>query len=226
MEAAAACVPVTDASPVPSQGAAGCQSAGDGSTCWPQDTTGFSPNWVPPVGAHLGVCTAAQISDYYTACQGSASTTQTCDTWKSANGNCSNCVTTPSTGSPYGALVDYVTIGGTGNGGVVYINVGGCLAAAEPCNKPCAAAELAEIQCYNAACSNTVCGDYDSYNACSVEAQSCTDCSDFVNAVNNCEAALIGAASQHPSVALCDVGNTTDDFQTWFTKVATFMCGP
>jgi hypothetical protein len=215
---AASCTRVTTM-PLPSQGGAGCQQ-GDGSTCWPHDTTNFTHTWVQPVGAHLGVCTAGQISDYFNACQASSSTTQACNLWTSnaANAACYHCVYTSSDSTAYGAIVDYPNVN------LDQVNVAGCIALVEPCNQPCAAAMLAQLQCENAACTSPFCGDFDSYQACSNEADTCTDCQNYVEVASNCQAGLMAAASQHPSVGACNLN--ASDFQGYFTAIATVMCGP
>lgn len=211
---ASTCVPVTDAS-VPPQGAPGCPADSDGSTCYPQDTTSFSATWVEPIGAHLNVCTSAQISDYYTACWSTTSTTTACNAWIAANGSCDACLETPSTASRYGALVTYSHVN------VTYVNVGGCIALAEPCNQNCGALNVGRIQCENAACS--ACGDFNSFKACASQAYACADCQDFGSAWTTCEGSLIASASAHPSVALCNLN--APNFQGYFTAIATFMCG-
>ncbi len=211
---AAACVPVTT-TPLPSQGGAMCPQDSDGSTCWPHDTTSFSATWVAPVGAHLGLCTAQQIAGFFTACEGGDASA--CMVWQQANTACYNCLYTDSTASTYGAIVSYP------KEQLDEINAPGCVALAEPCNQPCAAASLALLQCGNAACTQPFCGDFDSYKACKVQAEACSSCGAFQTAAG-CDTQILGAPAQHPSVSLCDLNATT--FQELYNAVATFMCGP
>ncbi len=205
--------------PLPSQGGTGCQQ-GDGSTCWPHDTTNFTHTWVQPLGAHLGVCTAAQISDYFDACQSAGSTMQSCNVWtqNSANAGCYRCLFTQSDATAYGAIVDYPNVN------LDQINVAGCIALAEPCNQPCGAAMLAQLQCENAACTSPFCADFQSYQTCSTEADSCTDCQNYVDIASTCQSELMAAASRHPAVAACALDAT--NFEGYFKAVAGFMCGP
>jgi hypothetical protein len=214
---AAVCTKVT-MTPLPSQGGAGCMQDSDGSTCWPHDTTSFAATWVQPLGPHLGACTATQISDYFTACQAMGSTTQTCQAWTQipANATCFGCLETPSTSSAYGAIIVYPNVN------LDEVNIAGCIALAEPCNQPCAAAMLAQLQCENAACTSPFCGDFASYQSCSTAADTCADCTGFV-ASSDCQSQFVGTASQHPAVQVCNL--TANDFQGFFTAVAAYICG-
>jgi hypothetical protein len=173
---------------------------------------------VQPVGAHLGVCTSTQLSDYFTACQAAAATTQSCDAWKQVPGNmaCSGCVETPSNAGAYGAIISYANVN------LDQINLAGCIALVEPCNQPCSAAILAQLQCENAACTSPFCADFASYQTCAGQADTCADCSGFVSAAD-CQAQLAASASQHPAVSACNLGAAS--FQDFFTTIATLMCG-
>jgi hypothetical protein len=219
-ESATGCTPVNVAT-VPAQGGAACPGTTDSATCFPHDTTSFTPTWVEPVGAHTGLCTAAQISDFYAACEDTTtSTTAGCDAFKTnaANAACFGCLYTDSTAHRYGAIINYSAVG------LDHINVAGCIALVEPCNQRCAAALLAQLQCENAACTScdtTV--SLDDYNACSDEADQCSSCSGYATPPQ-CEAMLLGAQSAHPAVATCNINAA--NFHDFYMSVATLMCGP
>jgi hypothetical protein len=212
---ASACVPVTMMTLPP--GGAACM--GDGSTCYPHDTSGLAPTWTPPLGPHLGACTSQQIADFYAQCEDTSSTTTTCNAWKqvAANVACFGCLYTPSTASAYGAIVFYA------NNSLDEVNTFGCIAAVEPCNQPCGAAMLAQLECENSSCNSPYCSNFADYQACSAQADTCTACQQLVSASQNCQAELMSAATQHPSVDTCNLNALS--FQDFFTSVATFLCG-
>jgi hypothetical protein len=214
-DASSACVPVSTGILPPG----GAECMGDGSMCYPHDTSGLAPTWTPPLGPHLGACTTQQIADFYSACEDMNSTTSTCNVWKqgAANAACFACLYTPSTASAYGAIVYYA------NNELDEVNAFGCIAAVEPCNQPCGATMLAQLECENAACSTPYCTSFSDYQACSSEADSCSACQQLVTASQNCQAELMSAAAQHPSVTTCNLNALS--FQDYFTSVATFLCG-
>jgi hypothetical protein len=209
-----ACSAVALNPPPPAHGGAACPQ-GDSATCWPHDETAFSPAWVPPVGAHLGRCTTTQVSDFYTACLDTASTPTTCNAWaqNAANTTCFGCLYTDRTATSYGALIGYSQ--------ATYLNVAGCVALVEPCNQPCAQTLSDLNACEDGACGSTFCADTTSYNACAMQADSCTSCSGYANSTN-CFSLITGA--QHPAEAACALNATT--FQALYSAVATFMCAP
>jgi hypothetical protein len=214
-EASAACVPVTTMT-LP-QGGAECPD--DSSTCYPHDTSGLSPTWTPTMGPHLGVCTTTQISDFFNACEGASSTTMDCDTWKQdpANAACSGCLYTSSSASTYGAIVYYT------NNQLDQVNTSGCIALAEPCNQPCAAAMLAQLECENASCNSPYCTNFTDYQTCSGAADTCSACQQLVSVASNCQTELTNFPSQHPAVNACNLNGAT--FQDFFDAVALFICG-
>jgi hypothetical protein len=171
------------------------------------------------VGPHLGVCTDQQISDFYTACEDPNSPTTACNAWKqvAANAACFGCLYTPSTASAYGAIIYYA------NNQLDEVNAFGCLALAEPCNQPCGAAMLAQLECENASCSSPYCTNFADYQTCSGQADTCTACQPLVSAAQNCQAELMINVSQHPSVNTCNLNATT--FQAFYTSVAKYLCG-
>lgn len=204
------CVQIDADTALPAHGGIACPSGGG--TCYPQSETTFTPQWIPPV-SQSHVCSCAQISAFYNSCwvaRGNA-----CGDWEtdSANGDCDRCLKTPSTSSAYGALIDF------GSGDWV-LNVPGCVSLAEPCNTPCAQVMLADIECASAAC-DSACGL--DPNSCKSEANACDSCLAYYN-VASCAGMLQG--SGHRAVEFCGTGPAPPQFETQFTNIARFMCGP
>jgi hypothetical protein len=215
---ASACVPVTVGTLPP--GGAACTADAEGSACYPHDTSSLAPTWTPTMGPHLGVCANEQISGFYAACEDSTtSSTTACTAWKNAAANaaCLACLYTPSTGGSYGAIVYYV------NNELDEVNTFGCISLVEPCNQPCGAAMLAQLQCENNSCSTPYCTNFTDYQTCSNDADTCTACQDLVNASQNCQTALTNDPTNHPSVNACNLNALS--FQDFYTAVATYICG-
>jgi hypothetical protein len=219
-EVSCAAVPVQ---PVPSHGGPACPS--DASACFPGDVTAFTPRWVEPFSGapHANACTTQQIAAALADCFGSS--TSACGAWRSAaaaNETCYGCLLTDVSAPRYGALI--------GSGAYSQINFATCIALAEPCNQPCAAAILAYIECdldacdpLHGACAVTDQASLTRYDGCISAANTTCGCAGF-SAATECFTALQQDPKPHPAVALCDVGGS--DFGTAFTRVATFLCGP
>jgi hypothetical protein len=211
MESGGACTAVAS-SPAPAHGGPACPQA-DSSTCWPHDATAFAANWVPAIGAHLGVCTAAQVSGYYSACEDTTVATKaSCDAWTQANAACFACLYTPASAASYGAIIGFSQ--------EETANEAGCLALVEACNLPCAQAMLALNQCEEGACGTPNCTDYASFSQCTTQADTCSTCSDYVTPAS-CSQSILG--SDHPAATICGISAIT--FKDTFTAIATFMCG-
>jgi hypothetical protein len=208
---------------LPQRGGPACPN--DASTCFPGDMTGFIPRWVPPVPGmpHLGACTAKQISDALAQCLGSTSNATGCSTWKSQNPACSACVMTASNASQFGAVIVF--------GVELLVNLGACVALAEPCNEACGEAVQADRLCSVTACDPnqgpcavTGAASAATYNACFSAADTTCGCTSFGTAATQCLGALASTPSAHPAATLC--GLNVSDFDSRFTAVATFLCGP
>jgi hypothetical protein len=211
---------------LPKHGGPACPSDAG---CFPGDVTGFSPSWVPPYpgSPHAGLCTQTQISDALKDCiDGATENNQACQTWlgqSSSNPTCYACLVTDWTAKNYGAAIKV--------GGILSPNFPSCIALAEPCNQPCAEAQLAWMMCKFNAC-NPVLGpceatDQASYQAnlaCESQAETTCGCAAYKNVAVSCAGALQGAASSHPAIADCD-GLDMTNFDAAFTAVAGFMCG-
>jgi hypothetical protein len=215
-----------------SASASGCEkvwSIGDLPSCAPQ-AKAFSTPWVPPV-ANARQCTFPQISQYFDACESPAAMGTDCTAWThdTANAACYACLSTDSTAMAYGALITF--------SGLQFLNIGGCIALANPANpadQACAAAVLAQTECQTEACDarpGANCAvapgaSLDAYRSCTELAVACPTggcvCSAYDDAVGKCLGQLSSAATV--ACGLGPGGGST--FQALYTTIATFMCAP
>jgi hypothetical protein len=220
---------------MPANGGPACPMGDSG--CYPQDVTAFGPNWVPPLGHNLGLCTTAQIADYWGQCLGSTQSAS-CPNWPTENAGCYACLVTPSSASHWGALVAYGT-----TMPALSPNIGGCIALAEPCNLACASDVEAAQQCENAACnpSSGVCSvtdanSYASYMACinqaTTQATGGCGCEGYYKSTN-CVGTMAESLAEHPALGTCYgpvasqvAAGGSWTFQQSFQPMATYMCGP
>ena len=176
--------------------------------CMPGSVGGFSPT-TQPSGASRGSCTSTDITTIYNDCLGPNGSAAFCNL---DTGTCYSCIFTP-IASPWGAVVDV--------GGVVSVNIGGCLAGADATQASCGKSAEAVTECEYAACNGTCPASQNmgnDYLACSNNAD-LSVCKSYSDAATSCEAAV-------PSSSLgykCTQGTT---FQALFTNVAKIMCGP
>jgi hypothetical protein len=223
---ATTCFKVTTSTP-PSTGLAACPPDG---TCYPADETMFTPTWVsPPSGTpNAKLCTTKQISDSYTSCYGTGSTSSGCQDWMEGNAKCSDCLFSDLGASHYGAAI--VETGAGGMNGYTYPNVAGCVALAEPCNLPCAKAILDDYLCAFSACDiadGGLCASASEADltTCLSASDSTTGCSCYgYSSYDTCTGALLADPANHPAAGLCSLGNT--NFQPSYMAIATFICGP
>jgi hypothetical protein len=224
---ASSCVAVTTPS-LPTHGGSACTSP-DGTTCFPSDVSTFAPTWVPPpMGTpHAAVCTTMAVAASYMACYGTGSTSTGCSAWVTANATCATCLFSDAGASQYGAAI---IEGASSANGYTYPNLAGCIALAEPCNKGCAEAVLADDLCGFAACSIMSGGPCATSSetdvaACLASSDSTPDCScgGYID-YQMCLGALLADPPAHPAVGLCALAQT--DFETSYETIADFMCGP
>jgi malic enzyme len=112
------------------------------------------------------------------------------------------------------------------------VNLGACVTLAEPCNAACGEAVQADRLCSFAACDPTQgpclvtsTASLAAFNACESEADTtCGACSGFGNAATQCLDALVADSSKHAAATLCGLGSS--DFNSRYTAVASFLCGP
>lgn len=188
-----------------------------GPPCAPGDVTAFKPKWVPPI-VNLNACTDVQISDFFTKCWSSTSTSAACNAWQGLAGNktCLGCLQTDETANAYGAIVVHMGYGD--------VNVSGCLAVVlgDTTSSGCAAKDQSITECEQAACQPT----------CPV-----TD-SATLTTLTNCESAAgKGGCASYVSMA-CDLSDAGiqdsgmdpsacygSDFPSYFANVAPILCG-
>jgi hypothetical protein len=182
----------------------------------PSDVTGFQPMWIPPSGAHQGVCTAALIADFYSECldlnggQGCADFSP----GDAAHQACASCLRSDYGAAVYGPLIYEPD-------GIVETNTAGCLALLQPSAQPCALALEAIDECEHAAC-DPVCNvstdsNFDQWVACSSLANTCA-CSTYF-AQSKCTE---GVADDGGAGAQCLVGKT---FENYYFTYAALFCG-
>jgi hypothetical protein len=134
----------------------------DAGPCKPASTAGFKPAKVTPVVQPA--CSDAQIMAFIGECYSSDATEETCSTWLASPSNflCrANCLITeygetpaipgatppPKPQPSWGPIVAVVNQGETD-----LLNVGACLAVADPTSSACANALMDELQCEYDAC--------------------------------------------------------------------------
>jgi hypothetical protein len=132
--------------------------------------------------AKASACSMAQLSSFLTACTGTSGSQTACGAFQMATANktCMGCML-PMTANTGGLLVD--------SSGLPFgLNVGGCVALADPSNGAgCAMALSALFQCEHAACNSTACQGTDT-SACQ-NAADMGACSSQLSAANTaCQA--------------------------------------
>jgi hypothetical protein len=199
-------------------------------TCYPQSVNSFTPNWTPGSGAHQGVCTQQQSSDFFTDCIGAGSSQALCSAWLgiAANMPCFTCLYTDSTTNPssYGALIGFPNS--------TSLNLAGCIALAEPCNLQCGKDVQAADQCSHVACDsacpvmNGNMQQFSAWETCVNEAESQCGCEAYGAAASSCETQLDVAG--HDAFSYCFAGENLAQapptfFQDAYGSIAAFMCG-
>jgi hypothetical protein len=221
---AGACTPIL-VKPIPAHGAGACppdSSSPEAGSCSPVDVTSFSPKSVSayPGTPHSGACTTANITDLFAACAGSSGNAVACSSFMSAHTTCVECALTPLTGTAYGPTLS--------TGGFAEVNVGTCIALAEPCNRECGDAVLAQLECQFQACDPAAGGNCAAANpsgdlACFAAALGC-GCNAFATVASACTAELQVAPDEHPAASLC-LGSSTESFQDNFVRIVDYFCG-
>jgi len=219
-----ACTPIT-VKPIPAHGGGACppdSGTPEAGSCSPVDVTSFSPKLVSPYPGtpHSGDCTTANISDLFDACAGSTGTAIACSAFMAAHPTCVACALTSVTGPAYGPTLS--------TGGFAEVNVGTCIALAEPCNRACGDAVLAQLECQFQACDPGLGGNCGGYTpsddlACFATALGC-GCSAFATVARACTAELQAAPDDHPAASLC-LGSSTGTFQDNFLRIVDYFCG-
>jgi hypothetical protein len=180
-------------------------------SCQPASPSGFSPVAISP--AKRAVCTAGQIADLTTDCYAPGATSAACAAWHGdvANMMCFDAcpvVSTfaaspalknppPSPSGPWGPLVSIVT-----SSSITFVNLGGCLAAADPSSaaQDCAQAINAQFECEYYACAancpipseadaSTTEDALGAFQNCMLSADS-GPCASYASAADACEAKI------------------------------------
>lgn len=136
-----------DAASLIGSGDAGSSSATP-AECNPVSVSSFQPDWQTPETWKQGVCTATQISGFYSACLNPPISAAACQAFVQANGSCAPCLQSQDTDATSAAVVwheqmKYWTV-----------NVAGCIAEAmgDPSGTGCGAAYGAAIACRQDSC--------------------------------------------------------------------------
>ena len=180
-------------------------------SCEQASVAGFTPTWHAPRRV-VGACTNDQITDFATACIGTASTPTACNAYQQAsisNANCEACLVTPATNPQYGALIN--------KGAYLELNLGGCVDLLEPCNQNCGEALLGQIECEGAACSACTFGSQ-GFEDCNTAADGC-GCTAIAEEASNCHSAI--TQRQSPAAACFAPAN----FLAGFSALASLFCG-
>ncbi len=187
----------------------------------------FTPPGYTKTVPQPGVCTAAEITAFETAC-GDAYTASACDAWLTANiapGDagggtaCGNCIFTPTTVAYQGAA--YLACDDTSC--VFDPNYEACVAIVDPTNGPaCAAAWDPLQQCSGAQCGD--CGTAATYGTCSdTVAATGGACSQYASQFATGCATDLGDGGA-PAIKHCTPGGGTTLDPDW-TFIINLVCG-
>jgi hypothetical protein len=213
--------PTRDASPAEAEASGPSQAdAGDASSlkCEPGSISGFKPTYRTPVGPYAEACTVAQVTDAVSSCFGPSSSVSACNAWVDASVNlgCLNCWSGSVT-SPIWTPIIYATHGGQ----EVEIDIGGCVALADPSALSCAQSIEYIRQCELAAClpSCIIPADNDltAISKCSAEADM-GSCSKYAEAAAVCESALATSPAEFCLTAFMSSADLLEFF--------VLSCGP
>jgi hypothetical protein len=198
--------------------------------CGPANVSAFTPTWFPPVGPGTGACTDAQITGLINGCFGANGTSMACGAWYADPNNqaCFACTEGPVTATTWAPFVYARNPGETD-----YVNIGGCVALAQPAALACAKSIQAEFTCEMAACL-TACpipggpdagvADGGAVKAAVAALYSCynyvdqTSCKTYVDAVSACATPMFNSGP----TAFCYAANKDT---TALRQLFTLACG-
>jgi hypothetical protein len=186
------CMPVTVADAAPATSCAPVEAG----ACAPSALDG-GVVWIPPRIIH-GACTTAQIDAFYAACVGPNRTDSMCSAYErdQATAACYGCIVSDIASPKLGPVVIFAVDGG---GFITDLNVGGCIAALDPCNEACGRAVQRYVLCKFAACP-AQCFPASALAACAAQAATCP-CADLYTAAEDCANVLTSMGSP---AAVCD----------------------
>jgi hypothetical protein len=202
------------------------KEAGGDAGCSPLSLTKFEPYYAVPVGPHEGACTDKQLTDVVDDCFAPSATMLACDTWVNAteNAECLGCWSGPETNPTWTPII-YANNGGQ----EILIDVGGCIALADPSQIMCAKAIEYVMQCEIEACL-PVCkipadNDLTALGKCSGEADK-TVCAGYVAAASLCETKLNTSPAGFCFNAFTDSSDLVRFFELSCGPVPTKDAGP
>jgi hypothetical protein len=113
----------------------------------------FSPVYEPPTAAYPGACSLDQMTSLVAACFGDHKTVSACNAWigMADNAGCLGCWATPVSATSWGPIV-YST--SSEKGQAIFVNVGGCIALADPSQLSCAKDVEYSLECVLSACAD------------------------------------------------------------------------
>jgi len=173
-------------------------------SCSPGAISNFVAVWHPPVGPHAGACTDLQLDLLFTACFDATQSTAACNAWltKADNAACESCWAGPVTATQWAPFVVSFNPGQN-----EYVNVGGCIALADPTQTQCAEALQSVLSCDLTACLSN----------CPIPTTGTAAESDAAAALGACfdQANKGECAGLYPAPGLCDfsVGDSGADAQ-------------
>lgn len=128
-------------------------------------------------------CTSQDIDAFVNACATADASSVACGAFMTDNLTCYECIIPANPG--YGAVIQL--------GEYSFLNIGGCVAALDPCNVSCGIAIEQLSECQSAAC-GTPCrsATVSDREACPTQAESCP-CLAYHDEVHRCEAAILAA---------------------------------
>jgi hypothetical protein len=159
----------------------------------------------PPVAAHQGACTRAQISQYVSGC-GETGNASGCSVFRTGNKDCTACIETPVDAPSWGAVVIARNF--------EFFNVPGCIMLVDAADMTCAAALENQVLCAAGACPS--CGSPESFSACASNAGALS-CGAYTRSANECTPLLADAGK-----GACS-GFDNDDAE--LLALTTLFCG-
>lgn len=185
--------------------------------CPPSTTMSFTPRTYTAAVAHQGVCTAADVSDFVSAC-GQNSTTSSCSAWEATNlpaGDagrgtaCGRCIVAP---DDNGGLWFDPT-------GLAYPNYGACIQLSDPIDGPsCSAAYDNATACDDVACD--ACPSTEFEGCASASARGA--CSTYVSTENG---ACTTDFADGGVATTCSPGAASHSVDLDYTYIITLVCG-
>jgi hypothetical protein len=194
-------------------------------SCTPGSIASFTPAYNLPVGPYTGACSPPQLEKAVSLCFGSmAQSGKNCDGWvnDTDNSGCVACALGPLTASTWSPIL-YAD-----DGAELFLNVGGCVALADPSQLTCAEAFEYVTECEIAAC-QAACPIPTSTNR---TLQSCVQaadgdagvCASYAQKASSCKAALQSDTSTSPASFCVDNGGLAMDTDA-LLRYLTLACG-